>query len=268
MVGRQTELRRLLDAIVKRESLLIWGPAGAGKTRLVQTALSELPGEIARRCLQHSGEQSLQEVLRGLVRWLADVDDPLILAKFRAEKADYPSFKSWLQEQTSLRLRGLLYRAATERQYWIFLDHMPPLSHAFARVIKELIWKCKTPVYLLASRFSPEHIGKAWSLYWTNRYRMEVEPLPESEARDLLESCIRRFALVNFDLLGFREEILRLSGHLPGAIARMCALAAEPRYHYARRIKTRLVHVDYLLAERVRQALAQSHSLPSRCALR
>jgi len=28
----------------------------------------------------------------------------------------------------------------------------------------------------------------------------------------------------------------------------MCELAAEPRYHYDSRIKTRLIHIDYLMS--------------------
>ena len=32
LIGRQTEYRRLNAAIHNRESLLIWGPADAGKT--------------------------------------------------------------------------------------------------------------------------------------------------------------------------------------------------------------------------------------------
>jgi hypothetical protein len=66
-------------------------------------------------------------------------------------------------------------------------------------------------------------------------------------AKELLEICIRRFALSEFDLQGFREEILEFSGLLPGAIVQMCAAAANSNYHYEGRIKTRLLHVDYLM---------------------
>ena len=51
----------------------------------------------------------------------------------------------------------------------------------------------------------------------------------------------------SLDLEDFRDDILRLSGHLPGSIVRMCELAADSRYHYGDRIKIKLVHVDYLM---------------------
>ncbi|MFZ3363556.1 MAG: hypothetical protein WA153_08945, partial [Candidatus Acidiferrales bacterium] len=57
----------------------------------------------------------------------------------------------------------------------------------------------------------------------------------------------RKFGLSSLDLEGFREEVLRLSAHLPGSIVKMCELAAEPRYHYGDQVKVKLVHLDYLL---------------------
>ena len=70
---------------------------------------------------------------------------------------------------------------------------------------------------------------------------------PARAARELLERCIERFALTSLDLDDFREEMLHLSGNLPGAIVKMCEMAANPRYHYGDRVKLKLVHVDYLL---------------------
>jgi hypothetical protein len=84
-------------------------------------------------------------------------------------------------------------------------------------------------------------------LYWNDALRIHVAPLHERAAKELLEICIRMFRLDSVDLEGFRENILRVSGLLPGAIVKMCELAADSRYHYGDRIKFKLVHVDYLM---------------------
>ena len=84
-------------------------------------------------------------------------------------------------------------------------------------------------------------------LYWTDEYRIRLGPLSEAPARELVEICIQRFGLGSLDLEGFREDVLHLSGHLPGSIVKMCELAADPRYHYGDQVKLKLVHVDYLL---------------------
>jgi hypothetical protein len=105
----------------------------------------------------------------------------------------------------------------------------------------------KTPVYLTGRGYSQAEIGYAWSLYWTDQYRIQLEPLTETPARKLLELCIRNFGLTSLDLAGFRDEILQISERLPGSIVKMCELAADARYHYGDRVKLKLVHVDYLM---------------------
>lgn len=247
-LGRNTEINRLREAIRKRESLLIWGASDAGKTALVSKLISELPEKIARHCLCAAGHGSPQEILRGLIKKFEDTDNPLLGKKFRAEAGYGESFAHWTKQQTSLRLRGLLYKAVSEGEYWIFFEDVAPITHILARIIKELIWNRKTPVYLVARGWTYTEVGHVAQLYWTDQHRLQVGPLAFPAAKELLETCIRQFALSQFDLEGFREDILEFSGLLPGAIIKMCEAAADSRYHFEGRIKTKLLHVDYLVS--------------------
>jgi len=141
----------------------------------------------------------------------------------------------------------MLFSATERGDYRLFVDQFPPATLTVAKLVKEIMYRCKTPVYFAGRGYSAAEIGFAWSLYWTDEYRIHLGPLPESAARALLEICIRRFSLDALDLEGFREEILHLSGLLPGAIVKMCELATDARYHHQDQIKTRVVHVDYLM---------------------
>ncbi len=247
IVGREAEMRRLRAAIRKRESMLILGPAGAGKTFLLRNVLVDLDGNLAGHWLYADGAAGLRELLHRLLRQILEAEDPYLLARLAKDGTPRLGFPEWLEAQSSLRLRGLLYHAAEQRRYWIFLDHLPPLTQAVARVVKELVRMRGTPVYLLARGCGPEHIGKVTDLYWMKENRLPLGPLPEPAARRLLEASIERYGLADLDLKGFRQEVLRLSGGLPGAIVKMCALAADPRYWVGPRIKTRLVKIDSLL---------------------
>jgi hypothetical protein len=71
--------------------------------------------------------------------------------------------------------------------------------------------------------------------------------LSPAAANELLDWAIRNFGLLKFDFGGFRGDILEFSGLLPGAILRMCEAATDSHYHFARCIKTKLRHVDYLM---------------------
>ncbi|MGB8591230.1 MAG: hypothetical protein WA755_14025 [Candidatus Acidiferrales bacterium] len=247
MLGRVAELRRLRNAIEKRSSQLIWGPMDAGKTTLLRKAISELPEAIGRRCIYWSGAGTGRELVSHLVRGLYMAGDAFIRRKVHADGASDATLNRWLQDQSALRLRGILFTASERGDYRFFLDQFPPASHSIAKLLKEFMYRCKTPVYLTGLGYSAGEIGYAWSLYWTDEYRIRLGPLSESLAKELLELCIRRFALDSLDLEGFRQEILHMSGNLPGAIVKMCELAADSRYHYGDQIKTKVVHVDYLM---------------------
>jgi hypothetical protein len=247
-LGRQSELARLQEAIRKRESLLIWGASNSGKSALVARALSNLPERITRRCVCAHGNGAPQEILREIVQGF--VEDSLFRSKFRADTGFGASFTHWVKAQTSLRLRGLLYRAAGAGEYWIFLEDLVPMTHMLARIIKELMLNQETPIYAVAQGWTYSELGHGAQLYWNDRQRLYVGGLTLSVAKELLEKCIRRFGLERFDLDGFREDILEFSGLLPGAIVQMCSAAAGAHYHFEGRIKTKLLHVDYLMNHR------------------
>ena len=244
-LGRETELSRLTQAIHKRESLLIWGVSDSGKSALVSQALLRLPQKEGRSCIRATGNGNPQDILRSIALGLAD--DPLFRAKFRADTGYGASFESWVRAQTSLRLRGLLYRAAKEGKYRIFLEDLAPVTHILARILKELMWNHATPVYAIARGWTYMELGHAAQLYWNDKLRLHVGGLSSAAAKELLEMSIREHGLSGLDLSGFREDILDFSSMLPGAIVRMCEAAADSHYHFEGRIKTKLLHVDYLV---------------------
>jgi hypothetical protein len=247
MIGRQPESRRLHAALREGRSQLIWGAVNSGKTFLIRNVLAGLPASDKRRCITWSGPATRRHLLEHLIRGLFLAGDPFVRKKAQADRCDELTLSRWIGEQSAIRLRGILFTAAERGDYRFFLDHLPPVSHAFAELLKEIIYRTKTAVYLTAHGYSQAEIGHGWSLYWTDEYRLHLGPLSERSARELLESCIERFALASLDLGDFRGEVLHLSGNLPGAIVKMCELAANPRYHYGDRVKLKLVHVDYLL---------------------
>jgi hypothetical protein len=247
LVGRTDELRALRAAIQGRESKLVWGPKDAGKTALIKKAISELSETERRTCVSWEGAASRRQIVSHFVGRLFELGDPFIRGKVHADGASAVSLGRWLAKQTSLRLRGILFTASKRGEYRFFLDQISPPTHDMARLMKEIMFTCKTPIYLAARDYSQGEIGYAWSLYWNDALRIHVASLHERAAKELLEICIRMFRLDSVHLEGFRANILRVSGLMPGAIVKMCELAADSRYHYGDRIKFKLVHVDYLM---------------------
>lgn len=247
LVGRREELRQLRAAIRRREGLLIWGPPDSGKTALVQQAICELAETDRRKCIYWSGAASRRDLLSHFVGRQYELGDAFVQRKVHADGASETSLRRWLDKQRSLRLRGIFIGASTQGEYRVFLDHFPAPAHGTARLLKEIMYRCKTPIYLAARGYSQVEAGYAWTLYWHDALRLRVGPLHTRDARELLEICIRDFGLESLELEDFREDVLRLSGHLPGSIVKMCKLAADSRYHYGDRIKMNLLQVDYLM---------------------
>jgi|SRR5579859_1269839 len=246
-IDREAEIGRLQDAIRKRESLLIVGPTGIGKTSLVLKVLDLLPAESTQSYFYFSGIDGLRDLLRRVVQRLYEVKDPTLRKQLHTEGINKHVFKAWLDAQSTSRLKGALYRAAENKHYWIFLDHFPALTDAMAKVVNELVRMRDTPVYILARGFTDRGNGHATKIYWNDQQWMKMTPLKKKAASELLEHCIHHHGLLNMDLDDFRVEILRLSGKVPGAIVKMCEFAAQPRHQYGGNIKTKLVHIDYLM---------------------
>lgn len=248
LIDRKAESLRLHQAIRDRESLLICGPAGVGKTAFISKVLAELPQDTARAVILVDSLAGLQPFLRTLLQNLHEVGDATLRKQLRGEGVGADGFKRWLKNQRTSRLKGAVYRSMQIGKYWIFLDHVPPLTSAVATVVRELVWMRDTPVYLVARGSGPEEIGHAASTYWDDRQRLTLQPLHESAARELLESCIQRLGLAHLNLDDFRNAVLSMSGCNPGVLVKMCELAADSRYQSDSRIKTRLIHIDCLMS--------------------
>jgi hypothetical protein len=249
LVGRESEARQLREALQKRQNRLICGCADSGKTFLMANVLAELSANERQKCICWTGPATRRQLVEHLTCGLYHAGDPVVRNKVQADRFGEATLSRWLAGQSALRLRGILFTAAEHGEYRVFVDHLPTISQSVAELLKELVNRTNTPVYLLGRGYSQAEIGYAWSLYWTDEYRLPVQPLSEGAARELLDMCIEKYALKSLDLDGFREELLGLSGNLPGAIVKMCKLAAEPRYHYGDRVKLKLIHVDYLMQE-------------------
>lgn len=253
LFGRRQELARLTAAIRERRSLLIFGPPDSGKSSVVDQALTNLPGNLASRCLRLKAEGPLQRLLQQHVIRLFAAKDTVVQDAFSPRAREFHSVESWVKKQTSGRLRSLLFRAFDNGRYWIFWDNVGQLGLGHYHFLREVIWMRKTPVYLLARGLGYEYLGQATRLFWSDEWRIELGPLAPEDARALLEAAIEREGITNLDLSEFHKQVLEASRGLPGAIVRMVAMARQPKYQYGNRVKSNLIHIDYLvqLASRV-----------------
>jgi hypothetical protein len=247
-VGRKRESRRLREAILSRQSLMIAGANGAGKTALIQNSIRELPPSTRKSCLYIGTLKDLHYMLERILIRLYEAGDTRWMSEFRAAGLTKTNLTSQLRCFSSSRLRGMVYRVVQGKGYRIFLDHCPALTPSVARVIKELFWMRQTPVYLVPSGAMEAEIAMAGRFfYWNEQQILRLGPLPLGAARKLLQHCIQEYGLEGLELDAFPDEVLELSHRVPGAIVTICKMAANPHYQFNSQVKTRLIKIDYMM---------------------
>jgi hypothetical protein len=260
LIGREHELAILRSAIAERRSLLICGPAGAGKSALLQDALSSVDERLRRRCVVCKVEGAPIVIWQRLVRAFAVADDPEVLTRVENETGSSQHFENWVRAQTSLRLRGILRRAARGREYSIFLDSVLPLPDGNYRLLQEWVWSARTPVILLGRGSTQHELGKAAQLYWHDGLRLNLGPLDLKSAESLLKHTIERCGLTELADAEFCNFILEQSDRLPGRIEQLCELACNATYHYEGHVKLHTLAIDFLLQQQLPADRAGRHA--------
>lgn len=244
-VGRPREMSRLREAILARRSLLVYGAAGAGKTVLLKETLSSLPTAVRRSCLVCGSCANPRSVWRDLIRSLAEAADPQVLSRVERECGASGSLARWLDEQSSLRLRGILRRATRDSPYFVFIDSTARLPTGVYRLLQEWIWSGRTPVFLLARGSTEQEIGKVAKLYWHSGLQLELGPMRTEHLTVLVDHSLARFRLTELADQKFRDFLFKQCRGLPGRIVRLCELASQSTYHYHGHLKLHTLAVDF-----------------------
>ena len=250
LIGRERERTRLYEAVSDRRSLLVSGPAGSGKSALLDEVLCSRAASIRGRLIFCSVEGPPNTIWQHLVLALGAADDPEVRILVESEAGSRAHLRRWIKAQTSLRLRGILRRAARSREYSIFLDAKAPLPDGVYRLLQEWVWSRRTPVVLLARGWTQRELGKTSKLYWHDGLRLTLGPLDPDSAETLLEQAIGRFQLAGFADDDFRSFVLEQSARYPGGIVRLCELASDAAYHCGGRLKLHTLAVDFMLQQR------------------
>jgi len=226
LVGRQAEVYALARAIRSRQSRLILGLTGIGKTRLLEEALSRYHGPHSLLCAPG--------VLHELLVRLAEV--------LRCRIARYPT----LSDATSIALKGAVLDALKAEPRPILLEdveHADPRMYRFLQEAYHAPGNC-----LIVTARSRDRLGHLRKLLWDPREEISLKPLTPPECKKLFEAATSKFGLGSLDLQDFRHKVLMSARGNPGQILAMCRLAARREYQDGRHIKFLPLRMDVLPA--------------------
>ena len=236
LVGMVKERARLDAAFRKREPLLLVGPAGSGKTRLLQEAAAAHP-----RVIYVAWQPKLHELLGAIARSMIAAGHLPLLR--RARPGSDP--ERWLAKQTSIHLKGLLWSAIEEAPLPIILDGVTGAGFPTYRFLQR-IYHAPGMALFVASRDSAS-MGVLGRLFWNPAKIVNVAPLNEHEAGQLFEAATGCFGLRDLDLDDFRGKVLENASGNPGQIIEMCRMATRPEYRSGRYVKFAPLRIDTMI---------------------
>jgi energy-coupling factor transporter ATP-binding protein EcfA2 len=241
LIGLVKERRRPLEALRTRNSLLMLGPRGSGKTKLIQSAIRELPSRRDIIYVEYSS--TLHELLISLARALLESGHHGI----RKRTAAGPDVEVWLSRQTSVHLKGVLWNSLEADPRTIIFDGVDGSSHPIYRFLQRIYFAQGMGIFA-ASR-DVLALGVLGRLFWDPRRTLQLQPLSQPDSNQLFHLAADRVGLKTRDLNldEFREKVLDAAAGNPGQIVEMCRLAANPQYVRGRYIKFAPLRIDALM---------------------
>lgn len=239
LVGFQAERRRMRDALTKRESLFITGPPGAGKTALIQEAVSSLADRSRIVQLRYSAK--LHSLAVDLTRSLLASPHEALRSRAKLDG----DVDRWLARQTSVHLKGLLWSSLEAQPVTMVLDGVDRGSFPMYRFLQRLYFTRGMAIIAAARDSAP--LGALARLFWDPRDILRVAPLNHSDAARLFEMTAHRLGLTDLNLEEFRDKVLEAARGNPGQIVEMCRLATKPAYRNGVHIKFAPLRMDAMV---------------------
>ncbi|HEY7307300.1 MAG TPA: AAA family ATPase [Bryobacteraceae bacterium] len=239
LIGLVSERKRFLDALQKRESLLLLGPRGCGKTTVIQSVIKALPNRDDIVYLRYS--PVLHELLVLLARTLVDAHHKY-LRRLMPKNGD---LAKWLSQQTSIHLRGILWNALEAEPKTIILDGVDGASHPIFRFLQRVYFAPGTT--MVAAARDSVALGALSRLFWHPQKVIHFKLLSEVDAEHLFDLAVDRFGLGHLGIEEFRHKVLEAANGNPGQIVQMCKLATDPQYVTGKYIKFVPLRMDALM---------------------
>lgn len=226
-VAREEEMVRLREQARIRKSLLVFGPEGVGKSRLLRTFV-----ETQTLALYVGQMRTPRELVLALFQALRSADGDIRVS------GDFTAL-------STSSLKGLVHRALETRPFLMVLDHLDAPSRVVTGMVKDLHYYGRTPVIFASRSPHMEDIGALRPLCANKSERLELKNLPPQIALEFARREAERSGLWASNLNAILPSLVEWSDGNPGAILHMLKMARLPQYRADDQIKSHILYVDY-----------------------
>lgn len=232
-VDRLEESSRLRDRVQEKKSLLVFGPEGVGKTRLLRAFAAVTP--LALYVGQPSSPRDLLiTILEGMVR---------------TAKRDLrlPSNPKSLRTTS---LKGITLRALDQYPFLLVVDHLSGPSRVVTGLIKEMNYYGRTPIIFASRTPHMEDIGALLPMCADRSERLEIKNFPAPIAVEFAWRAAEKTDLHANNLDSVIHSLVEWSDGNPGSILEMIRMAQLPKYRMDSQVKAHVLYLDYRMGRR------------------
>ena len=226
--SRAAETESLVQGVIaKRKSMLLFGEAGAGKTRLLR-------GLAASH--EHVAFVKASTSARELLIGMSDA------MRSRSRKLETRTHS----KGTSLAsLRGMVERSLDEQPWILFLDQLQSPSNAISHLLKELNYYDRTPILFAARSEHMEDTGGLRSLCLNRTSRVALKAWPAPVALEFTQQ--RNLSGRIGDISGFALKCTRHSIYFTKVFHDVKRTTCQG---FDSRLRTRRLHRGHLCGAR------------------
>jgi hypothetical protein len=233
--GRQNELAKLANWIGDHRSFMFFGPAGVGKTRLLDELLSRLTTVLRVSCC-NTPQAVFQEL--ALALWKKGQPD------FRDRFKSVDQFK----DVNSAGMKGLCLNALKSSRYTLVLEHVGFSSQQLATTLKQVVSEAGVPLIFVARSCHMEDVGYLVRHFPDRSERFELTDFRTEQAEEFSKFVADEVHLDAENRSEFLNRLVEFSGGNPGAIVAMVQMACASKYRSGDRIKSTPLYIDFRLA--------------------
>ncbi|MGB6111359.1 MAG: hypothetical protein WBG23_01055 [Acidobacteriaceae bacterium] len=231
-VEREEEMIRLRTQVTARKSILVFGPEGVGKSRLLRGFVEGRPQAlyVAQTHSPHAFLVSLLIAMRSVVNPEVTPDNPTTLS--------------------TVSLKGIVRRFLENHSFLLVLDQLNGPSRAVTGLIKDLHHFGRTPVVFASRSPHMEDIGALQPLCADKSERIEIKNWPRSIALEFAYREAEKTRLSASNLDPAVQMMVEWSNGNPAAILHMLKRAHLPQYRLGDQIKAHVLYLDYRMGRR------------------
>lgn len=231
-IERKDELARLLDQSRVRKSMLVYGPEGVGKSRLLRSFCSS-----EQLALFVANSKSPRDFLLEL--------SEAMHAKAKGEKIPRNTMA-----QSARSLKGIVHRALDAAPYLIVIDHLCGPSRVLTGIIKDLHYYGRTPVFFAARSPHMEDVGALQAFCALRTERIEIKNWPQPIALEFAKRHADATGLWATNLEIALRSFVEWSNGNPASIVQLLEMASRPKYRMDDQIKAHILYIDYRMGRR------------------